>query len=377
MSKIKFYRLDKILATGADYCMILGERSNGKTYSVLEYGLNKWFNSNFTHSMAIIRRFDEDFRGEKGKKVFTSFVENGMVSRITNKMFNGIYYYSMKWYLCRYNEQGKREFTQEEPFAIGFSLSSEEHYKMLSFPDIKTILFDEFITRGYYLTDEFIKFTSLLSTIIRLRDDLKIFMLANTINKYSPYFAEMGIFNIKNQKKGTIDIYTYGESNLKVAVEYSDFETKDKKSNKYFAFNNPKLEMIKNGGWEIDIYPHLPYKYLPKEIIFTYFIEFDNDILQCEIISHKEENKIYNFTFIHRKTTKIKDIDKNNNIVFSQEIDVNNRRRRFINKPYDRIGKKIWEFYLKEKVFYQCNDLGEIVRNYLKWCKRGVDNGVY
>lgn len=367
MSKQKFYRLDKILETKADYCMIIGERSNGKTFSVLEYGLIKWYKSNFNESMGIIRRHDEDFKGDKGKEVFNGIIALDLISKITNKMFNSIYYYSRKWYLCRIDENGERKFTQQEPFAYAFAISGEEHHKSLSYPNITTILFDEFLTRSYYLPEEFVKFQNLLSTIIRLRDNVKIFMCANTINKYSPYFSEMGLYNIKNQKRGTIDTYTYGDSGLIVAVEYSDFPTKEKKSNKYFAFNNPKLEMIKNGGWEIDIYPHLPYKYVPNEIIYIYFIVFDRDILQCEIIYKSKEDLV--FTFIHRKTTPIKNIDINNNIVFSQDINVDPKYRRFINKPIDKIGQKIYNQFISEKIFYQDNEIGEIVNNYLKWCK--------
>ena len=73
----------------------------------------------------------------------------------------------------------------------------------------------------------------------------------------------------------TIDLYTYGESNLRVAVEYSQgIKKESKKSNKYFAFDNPKLQMITNGKWEIDIYPHLPHKYKPKDIKFIYYIKY-------------------------------------------------------------------------------------------------------
>ena len=58
---------------------------------------------------------------------------------------------------------------------------------------MKTILFDEFITKGMYLTDEFMAFMNTLSTIIRQRDNVKIFMCGNTVNKFNPYFEEMGL----------------------------------------------------------------------------------------------------------------------------------------------------------------------------------------
>ena len=36
-------------------------------------------------------------------------------------------------------------------------------------------------------------FMNVLSTIIRDRENIKIFMLGNTVNKYCPYFDEMGL----------------------------------------------------------------------------------------------------------------------------------------------------------------------------------------
>ena len=52
-----------------------------------------------------------------------------------------------------------------------------EHDKSNSYPSINTVIFDEFLTRRFYVPDEFILFMNVLSTIIRLRDNVKIFML--------------------------------------------------------------------------------------------------------------------------------------------------------------------------------------------------------
>lgn len=362
MVKEKYYSLQKILSNNADYNMIYGERSNGKTTAVLDYGLDDHINSGYKNQIAIIRRWEEDFKG-KGKQIFDGIVALGWVEKKTNGKYNSIYYFSQRWYLCRYNKDGERELTAEEPFALAFALTSEEHYKSTSYPNVKTILFDEFITRSYYLPEEFVKFQNLLSTIIRLRTDVKIFMCGNTINKFCPYFAEMGLVGVKKQKKGTIDIYTYGDSDLRVAVEYSDFPAKKKASNKYFAFNNPKLQMITEGGWEIDIYPHLPCKYAPKDLVYHFYIKFDGDILQGNIISVKDEVFIY----IHRKTTPIK--EDNEQIVYQQEIDYRANYSTNIMRATCKIEKLIVELFREKKVFYQSNDIGEIVNNYIKWCK--------
>lgn len=278
MAKEKYYSLDNILTHNADYNIIYGERSNGKTTAVLKHALIDHIESGYVNQLAIVRRWEEDFKGKNGQQMFENIVSLGWVKEYTKDKYNAVYYYSQRWYLCKYDEDGNKVAQSEKPFALGFAITSEEHYKSTSYPDIITILFDEFITRSYYLPEEFVKFQNLLSTIIRLRTNVIIFMCGNTINKFCPYFAEMGLSGIKKQPKGTIDIYTYGESTLKVAVEYSDFPSKKKASNKYFAFNNPKLEMITHGGWEIDIYPHLPQKYVPKNVLPSTHIIFPCNI---------------------------------------------------------------------------------------------------
>lgn len=361
--KEKFYTLDEIIKYNADYNMIYGERSNGKTTAVLSYALRDHIESGYVNQLGLIRRWEEDYKGKNGQQMFEGIVGLGWVKEWTKGKYNSIYYYSQRWYLCFYDENGERKETAKDPFAIGFSITSEEHYKSTSYPNIKTILFDEFITRSYYLPEEFVKFQNLLSTLIRLRTDVKIFMCGNTINKFCPYFAEMGLSGIKKQKRGTIDVYTYGNSDLRVAVEYSDFPSKKKKSNKYFAFDNPKLEMITTGGWEINIYPHLPEKYRPKDVVYIFYIIFDNEMLQGNIIVIKDKVFIY----FHRKTTPIQ--DDNTRLVYQQQVDYRVNYRINILKPYGKIDMFIKNIILKNKVFFQDNEVGELFNNYIMWCK--------
>ena len=198
---------------------------------------------------------------------------------------------------------------------------------------------------------------SIISTIVRTRDNVKIFMLGNTVNKTCPYFAEMGLSHIKDMQQGAIDVYQYGKSKLRVAVEYSANLNKDKPSNVYFAFDNPRLQMITGGVWEMARYPHLPVKYTPNQIILTYFIVFDDNILQCEIVDTGDST----FTYIHRKTTPIQDLD--NDIIYSLEYDQRPNHARRLAKPVTKWQRMIADYFLADKVFYQDNEIGEIVRN--------------
>lgn len=365
-SSKKYYSLSNILKERGTYNVVVGERSNGKTYAVLSMFI--WLYAKYKIQGAIIRRWDEDFKGKRGKTMFANHVANGLIDKYTNGEYNTIYSYSGQWFFA-YQENGEIKRTNDEPFCFGFSLSAMEHDKSSSYPRVKTVVFDEFITRGYYLPDEFIVFQNVLSTIIRERDDVNIFMLGNTVNKYCPYFKEMGLINVSKMKQGVIDIYTYGDNTeLRVVVEFSDSPLKKKKSDKYFAFNNPRLKMITSGTWEISIYPHLPIKYKDNDIYFIYFIIFEGSTLQCEII-FKDGNY---FTYIHNKTTPIK--NPNKDIVYQQEYDARPNYYRKITKPRSELEKKIAWFFINDKVFFQDNEVGEIVRNYLMWCN--TDKGI-
>lgn len=364
---IAFYNPSAILSKHATYNVIFGERGNGKTYSILKLGL-KNFCSN-REQMAIVRRWKEDIRGRRAQDIFSALNENNEIYRLSNGEFTGITYFSGKFYACTYDENNKPVYNMEtDCIATAFALSDNEHNKSISYPKITTILFDEFITgsSGGYFPDEFVSFMNTVSTIIRQRTNVTIFMLGNTVNRYCPYFNEMGLKHVKEQKQGTIDVYTYGESKLKVAVEYCSSLKKQKKNNFYFAFDNPKLEMITSGAWELDIYPHLPKeaKYRPKDVVFTYFIIFDGSVYQCEIVEIKNTM----FTYIHEKTTPLKDTE--NDLIYTLDHNIRLNYVRNIMKAQNKLQERIQWFYKTDRVFYQDNSVGDAISNYLKVCRR-------
>ena len=360
---MKYYSLNKINKKDATYNVIFGERSNGKTYATLKQVLENYFSDG--SQFAYIRRWSVDVQPKRMNNLFNAIIEDGYLEKLSGGKFTAIFYRTGRFYLCTYNDKGKPIYNEEDVIGYAFSLSENEHNKANSYPKVTTIIFDEFLTNKIYLPDEFILFMNTVSTIVRQRTNVKIYMLGNTVNKFCPYFKEMGLTNILSMKQGTIDLYTYGESKLKVAVEYADSKKKFKKNNFYFAFNNPKLKMITGGAWELNIYPHAPVKWLPKNIIFTYFIDFNDNIYQCEIIN-KDSNV---FTYIHEKTTPIKNPDKD--IIYT--LDYNPKINYNVNilKPLTDYQNKITWFYTHDRVYYQDNNVGDAINNYLKICKRG------
>lgn len=358
---MKYYRLDKIHATCPDakYYMVYSGRSDGKTFAVLEVILKNYCEGK--GSGAIIRRMWEDFRGNTASNMFNGIVNQRLVEKYTHGQWTGVRYWSGKWYLTKENAKGET-VTKKDPFCYAFALSRMEHDKSSSYDDVTTVLFDEFISRNIYLPDEFVLLMNTLSTIIRNRDNVTIYMMGNTVNPWNPYFGEMGLTRAKSQKQGTIDVYEYGQSGLKVAVEYAEKPNKSVPSNVYFAFNNPKLTMITSGAWEIAVYPHKPVDFRPKDIKFTYFIKYDDDMLQCEVVYYGNND----FTFIHRKTSDLKYPDKD--LIYCPEYTPKQNWRRKLTKPTNRIEQGIAKYFSDDKVFYQDNEVGEVVRNYLMWC---------
>ena len=369
MENTGYYSYENIDATGAQYRMIIGERSNGKTYGALKKAVENYVDNG--KQTAYIRRYKEDFVGKRGQALFSAIVADGWVEELTGGEWDSIQYYSSAWYLRR--NSGQKGIRDEKPFCYGFALNSMEHDKSTSYPDIDLVIFDEFLSRTFYLQNEFVLFMNVLSTIIRQRDDTVIYMLGNTVSQYSPYFLEMGI-DIKSMQQGELNVVKYGKSDLRVAVEYvSPMSDEVKKSKDYFAFNNPKLKMINEGEWELDIYPHLMDKYVPKEIIGQFFIEHEDEVLHCEVVRKRETEESKQgvlFVYVHRKTSDI-DLEKDKRVLlFTSKPNSHPRVEKRITKPITERGKIFSKLLLSEKTYFQDNTVGESLRNYLEWCKQ-------
>ena len=122
--------------------------------------------------------------------------------------------------------------------------------------------------------------------------------------------------------------------------------------------------MITGGSWELSIYPHLPYKYKPKDVLLNFYIEFNDNIYDCEVISLKD----IHFIYIHDKTTPIRNPEKH--IIYSLEFNPELNYNRSIFRPMNRVQERILWFFKHDRVYYQNNTVGDAVSNYLKIAKR-------
>jgi hypothetical protein len=148
LKKSKFYTLENILKKNCIYNLIIGERSNGKTYSTLKHCLTEYCEHG--GQFAIVRRWKEDIRGRRASDIFSSIVDNGEVEKLTKGQYTTIHYYAGKFYLANYLNN-KVVYEDDNIVAYTFALSDTEHNKSISYPKIKNIVFDEFLTKHLYL----------------------------------------------------------------------------------------------------------------------------------------------------------------------------------------------------------------------------------
>lgn len=350
--KEKYYSSDNIRKKNATYNMVIGQRSNGKTYDWADRLLDRRSKqSDFTG--AYIRRMEVDVL----PKNLTTLFDSHDIAKIFKNKFNAVEYKSRMFTLV-YKEDGVTLAKDDKPFCYAFALNTWESAKGADRGHIHTICFDEFMTRRLYLHDEFVIFQNILSSIIRDRADVEIFMLANTVNKYCPYFKEMGLTRIEEMQQGDIDVYTYGDSGLSVAVEYCA-ESKNTAAVKHiYAFDNPQLEMITTGTWEIALYPHCPISVSNSDIYKKFYIKFNGKTICGDIV--KTSDML--FILYHEHTSNYKPTNKD--VIYLDQHDGCIMHCKYLVEKPTELHKLIASLIGFEREFYSDNTVGEVVRNW-------------
>lgn len=280
MKKSIYWNPSKLIGTGADFMLCIGQRGNGKTYGILKYFLQQYKKTK--KRFCYLRRWDEDIKAYRMEQLFAPF--RNLLDELFGDEFT-IVYKNHKFYLVNGNG------TKVDTLGYVLSISSSAHTKSISYTNVGYILYDEFIrmTGEQELRDEMSRFDNTLSTIIRGDNvNVKVFMLANTVSKYSPFFLRFAI-DINKIEQGTItvkDIPLETGDILKVALEYCEFnEEASKKISKYST-----NAMIKSGKWEIpetDEIPTVPNSIIKEQLLFTIFSEEVNVTVGCFVRREK------------------------------------------------------------------------------------------
>lgn len=296
----------------ARYIFALGGRSCGKTYSTLRIALEDVVDGK--GMFAYIRRHRENIKQAKIKELFGPQDIEG----ITNGRYNRINYWQGFFYFEKWEPDEEtgimvRTLKDPEPIGVAVSINTWEGDKGqdigAAHGGFKNIIFDEAVTGQTYLTDEFQKFKNVISSLVRDRtdQDTKIWLLANPLSKWCPYFAELGISKEMRKEPGHRYTISYPDTEMQTVFEYIAGNedagiTKDSVYDTFFAFPNSssKSKSITSGFWELDDAEHLPsqvYKNSTKcKEVFMYF---DEDWIRGEVMRYFSDIQKKNVYYIN------------------------------------------------------------------------------
>lgn len=189
-----WYNGNEVLTHNCILNYIIGNRGCGKTFWSKEWCLKDFIKTG--KQFVYVRRYMSELEGGKKEKWFDDIRKNFPNHDLKVK--------------------GMTLFCDGKPCGYFMTLSTAITNKSVPFPDVNKIIFDEFITndiRRPYLQNEVIEFMDLLSTIIRLKSGMRIFLLSNAISITNPYFAFYGVSKLTKR---------FTKPNKVTLIEYVD-----------------------------------------------------------------------------------------------------------------------------------------------------------
>ena len=175
-----FYNYGPIDSYKRGLNIIVGERGVGKTYGAKRKILKKYIENG--EQAVWIRRKDAEVRLTKDR--FMGDIEADPVLEGHTFIIEG--------YILYEKVEDEKGHVIKKPVVFFIPLSTYEHYKSASYHRVTTMVFDEFMTKERYLSDEVFKFFDIMETVFRHRDG-KVYMLGNSLSVINPYFEHFGI----------------------------------------------------------------------------------------------------------------------------------------------------------------------------------------
>lgn len=306
------YTTQKALSHKFEYALINGGRSNGKTTGWQLEMIDDFFNYGYVYGK-VVRKFDFDVR--RAIKWF---------GNVAVKYLKEVYHHELVVDRCNYyvvpdetqpdrylpKEQGKRKAELNRKLLCEvFNLNLEVDNKSHDYSYIKTLIFEEYtlINQYDYLMNEVEHFQSLISTINRERDDLRVVFIGNTISKHNPYFEWLGVnvndLRLKSGDSKMLQCKSY-DNGARIYVEFVPTVYGDViKCPRILKVGNN--EVATTGDWVISEY-----------VVDTDFDNFINGLNKHFNVAFRLNNKLYyhltcvykdkRFNIVTNRLTKIK-----------------------------------------------------------------------
>lgn len=292
MIKQIHYNIDNIDKIGANFNLIYGEKSNGKSYQVKhKKAVEHYLQTGMR--FILLRRWREDITNLWIERYFSDVD----VAKLTNNKYNCISNYRKEIYFSIYDvETGKTK--RYEKIGYVASLSTEQHFSGASFLDVDSIIFEEFMERGSYLPNEPDRLMFFYSTVDRKRGTTKLYMVGNSISRVNPYIKAWGLDAIfKRLKQGDIEKKViHNEANdVVIAIEYCMSS-----GGKTMAIGTAS-ESIDKGAWQTNPQPKLKKSKKYYKTIYRIGFFYKGFKYLAELLSDKDDKTICWFVYPYYK----------------------------------------------------------------------------
>lgn len=331
------YSNEEIKKKNANFNLIYGEKSGGKSYQMKHNEMVCHFLETGKRFI-LLRRWKEDITNLWLDRYFNEDVD---IKKLTKGKYNYITSYRKELYLSNIQENGK--IVRGVKIGYAMSLSTEQHMSSASFLDVDSIVFEEFMERGAYIAHEADKLMIFYNTIDRGRGVVKLWLVGNTITRVNPYLRDWGLQEVvRKQKQGDIDVIEiHNENNtVRLAIEYAKSV-----NNKQMAIGNAS-NMIDKGAWQTNPQPHLPKSRKLYKKIFECGFLYKGFKFSAEFLQDNGNNTCW---FIYPQT---KDF-KNDILIFSDVVKINPLWQTDIYNITKLRTDKIRKFFID--TFRECN----------------------
>lgn len=319
--KQQYYDIRPILAKDCQINLLIGERSNGKSYSVKDYALTRaWKSKQVT--FGIIRRYAEDVKSA----LVESYFADMPINKYTNNEYDTISVYRSGIYFAKHDENGK--IIRGQQCGQVFALALDERYKSTEYPFIYTLIFEEFITKNGYLKDEPLRLMNLMSTIFRRRSG-KLFMVGNTISRVCPYTTDFGLKNLSKQQPATIDIYEFKDMNnitTRIGVEYCA-TTSAKTSGLFFGKFGKQID---GGSWECAEYPRLSAELSAYNCLYELSLVHNDFAFNIKLLSRNSALCVYVYPSTLKTFKRVLTEKYENDMMITPCLYARNKREKLI-----------------------------------------------
>lgn len=168
-----YYDINKLMSFNRILNFVIGARGIGKTYGAKKYCINRFIKHG--EQFIYLKRYKTDIKG-------------------INQFFDAV---SSEFKDHTFKVNGRELYIDDKLAGWVMPLSSWQSVKSREFPNVKTIIYDEFLleksSKQIYMENEPEALLNFMDTVIRNRDDARVVCLSNAVSIVNPYFLYFNV----------------------------------------------------------------------------------------------------------------------------------------------------------------------------------------